>query len=73
VDQFLHSKESPRRQCVIFAQSKGLNGAISQQNGNAIHDGVAPPTALAPYRRRLKLQGLVAHGADDPAQILCCQ
>ena len=42
---------------------------INQQNGNAIHNRIAPPTALAPYDRCFKLQGLVADGADDAAQI----
>jgi hypothetical protein len=49
---------------------QGLSGAISQQNRNAIHDRIKPPTALASYARCFKLQGLVADGADNPAQIL---
>ena len=56
-----------------FTQSKGLNGAIRQQNQNAINDGITLSASLAPYRSGLKLQGLAADRADDPAQILCCQ
>jgi hypothetical protein len=43
------------------------DGAFSQQNGNAIDDGIAPPAAFAPYGRQLKLQRLMADRADDPA------
>jgi hypothetical protein len=55
------------------SDTSGTNGAISQQNGNAIHDGIAPPAALAPYGLGLKLQRLAADGTDDPEQILCRQ
>jgi hypothetical protein len=36
-------------------QSKGLNDAISQQNGDAIHNGIALSATLAPDSPRLKL------------------
>jgi hypothetical protein len=47
-----------------------LNGAIGQQNGNAIDNRITLPAALAPYGLFFKLQGLVADRADDPAQML---
>jgi hypothetical protein len=58
------------RNNVLKISSYELKGAISQQNGNAIHNGITLPAALAPYGRFFKLQGLVADRADDPAQIL---
>jgi hypothetical protein len=68
-DPFVHSNESKQKQRLKIS-SYELKGAISQQNGNAIHNRIAPPTALAPYDRCFKLQGLVADRADDAAQIL---
>jgi hypothetical protein len=72
-DQFVPTEESTQEWRVKFQASEGLNRAIGQQNGNAIHDGITLSASPAPYRRRLKLQGLAADGADDPAQILCGQ
>jgi methylenetetrahydrofolate dehydrogenase (NADP+)/methenyltetrahydrofolate cyclohydrolase len=46
------------------------SGAFRQQNGDSIDDGIAPSAALASYRIALKLQGLVADGTDEPAQVL---
>jgi hypothetical protein len=68
-DSFVHSNESKQKQR-LKVSSYELNGAISQQNGNAIDNRVALPAALAPYDRFLKLQGLMAVWTDDAAQIL---
>jgi hypothetical protein len=54
-----------------FTGGYGLNNTISQQNWNSIDDGITPPAALTAYDRSLKFQGLVADGANNPAQILC--
>jgi methylenetetrahydrofolate dehydrogenase (NADP+) / methenyltetrahydrofolate cyclohydrolase len=56
-----------------FARICGLSGAIGQQDGNSIHDRVTPSAPLALYDHPFKLQGLVADGADDPAQVFCRQ
>src|SRR5271168_3588120 len=50
-----------------------LNGAVCQQHGNAVNDGIVAPAALTPYGGRLKQQWLMADGADEPAQLLCRQ
>jgi hypothetical protein len=68
-DPFLPSNESKQNQRLKIS-SYELNGAISQQNGNAIDNRIAPPAALAPYGRFFKLQGLMADWTDDAAQIL---
>jgi methylenetetrahydrofolate dehydrogenase (NADP+) / methenyltetrahydrofolate cyclohydrolase len=53
--------------------SQELNGAIGEQNGNAIDNRITLAAALAPHGRFFKLQGLVADRADDPEQIFCRQ
>jgi hypothetical protein len=67
---FLVLKKLRSNNVGIFYANYGLKDAISQQNGNAIHNRITPPAALAQDGRFLKSQGLVADGADDPAQIL---
>jgi methylenetetrahydrofolate dehydrogenase (NADP+)/methenyltetrahydrofolate cyclohydrolase len=61
--------ESTQKQGGKFHVTKKLNGAINQENRDAIDDGIAPSAALATHYRRLKLQRLMAGRADDPAQI----
>jgi hypothetical protein len=56
--------------CRILLDLMSYN-TVSQQNGDSIDDGIAPPAALAAQDRSLKFQGLVADGANNPAQILC--
>ena len=51
----------------------GLDGAVCQQNWNSIDDGIAAATSLASNDSCLKLKGLMADGADDPAQVLVLQ
>ena len=62
-----------RKNVSNFTHIERLNGAISQQNGNAIDDRITLPAALTSYHCRLNLQGLVTDRADEPAQILCRQ
>ncbi len=50
-----------------------MSGAVSQQNGNAVDDWIAPPAAFASHARCLKLQCLVADRADNPPEILLRQ
>lgn len=50
-----------------------LQGAIFEQNGNAIHDGVAARAAETQNSIGLQLKGLMAGWADDPPQIVRSQ
>lgn len=49
----------------------GSGGAVGKEDGESIDYGVAAGAACAEDELRLKLQGLVADRADEPAEVLC--
>jgi hypothetical protein len=51
----------------------GLSGAIFEQNGNSIDNGIAARAAETENGIGLQLKGLMAGWADDPAQIVRSQ
>jgi methylenetetrahydrofolate dehydrogenase (NADP+)/methenyltetrahydrofolate cyclohydrolase len=71
LDMFLMTLR--RKEEGSFKTGRELNGAVGQKDGDAINDGVSAAAALALYCAQLKLQDLMAHGAGDPTQVLCCQ
>src|SRR6266702_908339 len=48
-------------------------GAAGQQNGNAIDDGVAAPTAIAAHEFRIQREGLPADRSGEPTEGLGCE
>jgi hypothetical protein len=55
-----------------FHQFCELDGAICEEDGDAVDHGIPPFTAEAEKalrRDRLKLQRLMAHRADDPSNV----
>ena len=49
----------------------GGDCAVRQQDRYSVDDGVATGAAEAVYRVSLKLEGLMADWAHEPAQIVC--